>query len=489
MRVVPLPVAAASLCIVLAACAPRTAQVSGEPEKSPEDRFRSDRYIVGRACVAVTGHPGADRLEADQRARAEVAKQLEVKVVQVAEEVQREEQKDEKRTASYRVSVQTREFVDETLKGVRIEDRQRLEDQGIQCSLAVLDRTAMAFQVRETIERDLKETGSQLAGARSARSMGNAAEALRAYSLAMLGAERLAVSGRILLGLGYGPPQGPSRADIQREWVATLEAIRLVPVWGEAQRAKPGAPLPEPFRVAALGLAGEPVPNLPLRVVRAPEGAQIQTGVKTDARGEAGFRAYRLVYSGKALEEVAIGIDWERLLSAEKREKHGEPPWARWEAREIVFTVRMPVPMDYRVGVAVFESGTGRPLKASPIQSSILEGLQRVGFRTLDLFSASSLQARPGPEQARDLLGGKADIVVFADVSWRFSSETSGFTFYRARGVLEGVALATGRTMVTVDEEAKGGGLSHEQALRKALANLAEMLREEIGPALEGVLD
>jgi hypothetical protein len=43
--------------------------------------------------------------------------------------------------------------------------------------------------------------------------------------------------------------------------------------------------------------------------------------------------------------------------------------------------------------------------------------------------------------------------------------------------------------MVTVDAEAKGGGLSDEQALRKAMANLAERLRKEVGPALEGALD
>ena len=305
----------------------------------------------------------------------------------------------------------------------------------------------------------------------------------------MISTERLAVNGKILLGLGYRPPAGPSRAEIQREWIGTLEAIRLVRVGGEAQRATPGGPLPEPFRVAALGPAGEPVPTLPLRVVRAPEGSQIQSGLLTDTRGEAGFQAYRIVSRGNALEEVAIGIDWERLLAVEARTEQGTPPWAGWEAREVVFTVRLPVAMDYRVGVAVFESGTGRPLKDSPVQSSILEGLQRVGFRTLDLFSASSLKERPGPEEARRLLKGRVDIVVLGDVSQRFSSEASGFTFYRARGVLEGVALATGRTMVTVDAEAKGGGLSDEQALRKAMANLAERLREEVGPALEGALD
>jgi hypothetical protein len=167
----------------------------------------------------------------------------------------------------------------------------------------------------------------------------------------------------------------------------------------------------------------------------------------------------------------------------------GTPPWENWDTREVVFTYRVPVPGDYRVGVATFESGRGRPMNASPIQSRVLEGLQQVGFKTLDLLQGVSLEERPSPERAREIFGDAIDFLVVADVSLRFSSETSGLTFYRARGILEGVALATGRTVVNLDLEAKGGGLDHDRAARKALDNLAKTLRTEIGPALECVLE
>jgi hypothetical protein len=128
-------------------------------------------------------------------------------------------------------------------------------------------------------------------------------------------------------------------------------------------------------------------------------------------------------------------------------------------------------------------------LHASPIQSRVLEGLQQAGFKTRDLLAGSSLQERPSPEQARKLFDGKVDFLVVGDVSLRFSSETSGLTFFRARGILEGIAPGTGRTVATLDLEAKGGGLDHDRAARKALDNLAERLRTEIGPALEGALE
>jgi len=97
---------------------------------------------------------------------------------------------------------------------------------------------------------------------------------------------------------------------------------------------------------------------------------------------------------------------WGRLLALRVEPGEGAPLWENWDTRELVFTYRIPVPGDYRVGVAIFESGTGRPLRASPIQSLVLEGLQQTGFKTRDLIAGSALQERPSPEQARKLFDG-----------------------------------------------------------------------------------
>jgi hypothetical protein len=477
------------MCLVLCACATRSGQAPDTAKKPPEERYGTDRTIVGRGCVAVTGEVPADRLRADQAARADVAKQLEVKVIQVVEDMQREDQKDGKRTHAYSVSVRTQEFVDKTLKGIQIEARTRDEEKGIQCSVAVLDKSAMAFQLGKEVERNLRERSEHLAGAESALGAENRADALREYSLAMLSTDRAAVDAKMILGLGYSPPAVPSRAETGQKRTEVLEGIRLVRAGGEAQRGSPGRPLAEPLRVAALGPSGRPVPNLPIRAQRAPEGCDIQVEGQTGMGGEAELWVYRVVSNRRALEEIAIGIDWGRLLALRVEPEEGAPLWQNWDTREVVFTYRIPVPGDYRVGVAIFESGTGRPLRASPIQSLVLEGLQQTGFKTRDLIAGSALQERPSPEQARKLFDGQVDFLVVGDVSLRFSSETSGLTFYRARGTVEGIAPATGRTVVTLDLEAKGGGLDHDRAARKALDNLAKRLRTEIGPALEGALE
>jgi len=477
------------LCLALYACATLSEQSPDAAKKPIEERYNTGRTLVGKGCVAVTEEVSTDRLEADQAARSEVAKQLEVRVIQVVEDMQREEQKDGKATHVYSLSVQTREFVDKTLKGIRIEARTRDEEKGIQCSVAVLDKSAMAFQLRKEVERNLRERSEHLTGAESSLGMANRVDALREYSLAMLSTDRVAVDAKMILDLGYSPPAIPSRAETGQKRAEVLEGIRLVRAGGEAQRGRPGRPLAEALRVGALDPSGRPVPNLPIRAQRTPEGCDIQAEGQTGAGGEAELWVYRVVSNRRALEQISIGIDWGRLLALRVEPGEGAPPWENWDAREVVFTYRIPVPGEYRVGVAIFESGTGRPLRASPIQSRVLEGLQRVGFKTRDLIAGHSLRKRPSLEQARKLFDGQAEYLVVGDVSLRFSSETSGLTFYRARGVVEGIAPATGRTVVTLDVEAKGSGLDHDRAARKALDNLAKRLRDEIGPALEGVLE
>ncbi len=479
----------ACLCLVLGACASGAGRVRGGIERPVTARLQSDTTIIGRGCVALSGEPATDRFKADQAARAEVAKQLEVKVTQAVKDFQREEQTDEQRSHVYSISIQTEEFVQKTLKGVRIEERRRDVEKGFQCSVAVLDKRAMAFQLRKEMKGNLDEIHSHLAGAEDAMRGKNRVEALRAYSLAMLSLDRVAVDAKMILGLGYSPPEIPSRAEIARKWAGVLLGIRLLRAGGEGQRGKPGRGLGEPLRVVALGPSGEPVPNLPLRPVGMPKGCDVQLEAETGTGGEAELRVYRVTSNGRGLEEIEIGIDWERLLAVSLEPGENTAPWEHWDRREVAFTYQMPVPAEFQVGVAIFETGTGRPLRGSPIQSHVLEGLQDTGFKTRDLLEDSSLRKRPSPEEVRKVFKGTVDFLVLGEVSLRPSSETSGLTFYRARGIVAVIAPATGRTVVSLDLEAKGGGLDDDRAARKALSNLAKRLGAEIGPALEGALE
>ncbi len=477
------------LSLLFSGCVSKKGAPEQKTKNPTENRFSARRYIVGKGCVAISDNAAGDQLAADQVARAEIVKQIEVKIVQLVEDIQKEEQQNEKRTASYSVTIQTREMVDKTLKGVKIVDQQRDIAERIQCSTAVLDKMLMASRIKEDIEKVKQEIGAFLFTAEEAEIEGNSLEALRCTALAMLSLDRIAVKAKMLLDLGYGLPEIPSRIEIWKKWKQILEGTQIVPLQGKGQRAKPNRPLPEPLTVHVLDKNRNPLVNLPLTVIRSPQDCQMQTEVLTDDEGKASLQVYLATSSKSGLGEIAIGIDWERLLTSDQLPLPEKNMWKTWDTREAVFTYQLPVPANYRVGVAIFEAGTNRPLLNHPIQNALLEGLQRDGFQTHNVFDLSPFKSKPSPEQASKILADRIDILILGDVSLKFSSQTAEFTFYRARGNLQGIATSDMRTLVTVDIEAKGGGLDDERATHQALRKLAEKMREKIGPAVEKILE
>ncbi len=477
------------LAVLFSGCVSKNTVPSPITKKLNEKQFPTRRYIVGKGCVAISDDAARDRLAADQAARAEIVKQIEVKIVQIVEDIQKEEQQNERRTASYSVKIQTREMVDKTLTGVKIVDQNRDKTEGTQCSTAVLDKMLMASRIKENIEKVKQEIGSYLSTAEEAGKGGDSLDALRCTALAMLSLDRIAVKAKMLLDLGYGLPEIPSRIEIWKKWKLILEGIIINPLQGNVQRAKPNRPLPDSLVVQVLDKNSNPLINLPLTVLRLPQDCQMQTEVLTDKAGKAFFKVFLATSSTSGLGEIAIGIDWERLLTADQLPLPEKNIWKTWDAREAIFTYQLPVPANYRVGVAVFEAGTNRPLVNHPTQNALLEGLQQIGFKTQNIFDLVTFKNKPSPEQACKMLAGKVDILILGDVSLKFSSHTDEFTFYRARSSLEGISTKDMRTLVTVDIEAKGGGLDDERAVHQALRKLAKKMRVIIGPAVEKKLE
>ena len=482
-----------SIVFLASGCAPSGSQVqSYRAEKPLESRYPSRRYIVGHGCASVTDNSERDRHAADQAARAEVAKQIRVKVVQVVEDMQKEEMRDDKIQETYTITIRTRAVVESTLTGVKIVKRELDKERALQCSVAVLDKEAVARGIYEEAAKTRVEVQEYLKNADAARVKGILAEPLRYYTLAVLSLNQMTVKAKLLADIGYDSPQLPSRVEIGNKWIHELQQIRLEQNQGEGQRASPGRPLDVPLIVSAVIMGGSPVANLPLKVLRSPDNCDMQIRTRTDSQGRAAFRVFRAVSTGKALEEIAIGIDWETLLQIEAEP---EAPWKLWDAREVVFTYRVPVPAEYRVGVAVYEYGTGRPLNASPVQAALLEGLQLAGFKTLDLFSmpgtmSEYFKKKPSRADACRRLAGKLDILLLGEVSIAFSSTIQGLDIYRARGNMQGISIAEGRVMTTMDIDAKGRGVDDkERAARDAIGKLSKKLRHTIGPALEKSLD
>jgi len=479
----------ASLSLGLLGCGGATATApDGKGVTRGEGKQGAGRFLEGTGCVTTTADAAADRLSADERARAEVAKQIEVRVVQLVEDFQKEEKAGGEAVQSYAVSVQTQEMVDRNLKGVAIVERTTDPARGITCSRAVLDKAAMAERVREELDRILSETEAHMASAGTAQQEGRHAEALRASTLALLNLGPASVQAGLLRDLGYRPPPVPSGVQVGKRWMEVLQGIRLSAAGGDRQKGRAGSPLPAPLEVRAVHAGGRPVADLPVTILRAPAGIEVQRTARTDESGRAEFLVFRVPQDRKSLQEIVVGLDWDGLLQGEGGERTDAARQA-WDSRETIFTYLLPVPSDYRVGVAVYDQA-GNPMDRTALQSAIQEGLQRAGFVTRDIFSMpgevrQGFLRRPSLPEARRLLEGKVDILVLGDFQQGAPKGSSyDLVFCRSRMIVQGIDLKTGKTLVSVDLNSKGGGLDNDTAVRKSEESLGKILRSEAGERL-----
>jgi len=219
----------------------------------------------------------------------------------------------------------------------------------------------------------------------------------------------------------------------------------------------------------------------------------MQRSARTDASGETSLQVFRVGPGQEAIQRIVVGLDWERLLAG-KGGSPAESAWDRWDARETVLTYRVPIPGDFRVGVAVYDAGTGKVLARSPLESALLEGLQRTGFVTRELSAlpggvAESLGRKPTVEEACRSLRGNLDILLVGDVSVG-APRTSSYelVFCRSGMKIRGIDLSTGRTLLSLEVRGKGGGLDEASAVRKSKEDLGKKLRQEAGRKLADAL-
>ena len=476
-------------------CSSSTQMTSGVAKAQPlQERRSTATELVGTGCVTSTGDAAEDRMAADEAARAEVAKQIEIKVIQQMESIQRELSNGDSAQLYSSVSVTTREMVDTTLKGVQIVDRYSVSGDGTTCSVAVLDKAVLARRIRQELERFAGDASSFLAAAGKADQEGRYTQAIRGYGSALACLGPAAVQEGLLQDLGFSSYPIPSRAETWKKLLRVLESVRLYPASGNLQKARPGRPLENPLIVRAQQDSGAPIAELPLKVLRAPTDIKMQREVRTDAAGMATFMVFDVPRGKQPLQEIAVGLNWPALMQGAGESEAAQDIWQGWDNRETVFSYSLPVPGDYRVAVAVYNSATGRAMAGSSVQAALLNGFQRAGFQTQDIFALpgairQSFSQKPSLQNAKRLLQGRADILVIGDYRMGEPRKSYDFIFCRAQLVAQGIVLDTGRTLVTLDVSAKGGGLDNARAARKAEENLAEKAAAEAGGRLAGAVE
>jgi len=159
---------ALALLIAVAACGAGVKKpdwVRGKSASYPEAR-----YLIGIGLSQATGNPSDDQAQADQNARAELARQVKTRIQSQlnarAEEELNRLGPEEQRRFSQRVRTEVNSSVNIELEGVETAERYFDEKTGTYYALAALDRGKSGALLREKIDELDQQIGSfiELAG-------------------------------------------------------------------------------------------------------------------------------------------------------------------------------------------------------------------------------------------------------------------------------------------------------------------------------------
>lgn len=206
----------------LAACASLSASRPLWIDEQPED-FPNDRFVIGRG-------QGGNSEDAQDRARADLAKTFEVQVQAESTDLQSFRRVDNKEEIEQNSSRRVQTFAKKVLEGVEIARLWRDEQGGETHALAVLERRRAQTVLRSSIAQLDDAMQAQLLHARDKAEdpLKRAAAAARALTLQ---AEREAMqkSLRVLdrSGQGIAAPINPE--DLRLEFEALLANIKISP--------------------------------------------------------------------------------------------------------------------------------------------------------------------------------------------------------------------------------------------------------------------
>ena len=187
-----------SLLIILVhmlSCSGQAKQVQKETQAAPDwidtggiDRFPSDLFITGVGSADVKySDTAAAQAEADSKAIAQVAKQIEVVIQQLSSSFEREVSSGTEEPLSQRdIWEKTAAYVKIKVEGVRIDSRYHDKKNDRMVSLAVLDRMAQGKKISDEITA-LKSNAAAMTmeAERSAKSLEKVHRSVAAYGLAI----------------------------------------------------------------------------------------------------------------------------------------------------------------------------------------------------------------------------------------------------------------------------------------------------------------
>jgi len=226
--------------ILLFICTPIFAQAPKWAETNNHKNYPSSKYLLG---VGIAD----DKTQAVELARADVAKQIQVKIESELETMEQEIGTDEKHTVKSEIVSRTMSIVSETVAGIEIKETTRIK--GKYYALAVLNKQNYLTGLEQNMDDISSATTHYIQSARELVRLGNVFTAIDNYISAQNEIPEFFVKRGLytaLSGKYYGDKNTLSPATIQAEIRALFSGIHINIISGNNQLGRIGALLSAP---------------------------------------------------------------------------------------------------------------------------------------------------------------------------------------------------------------------------------------------------
>jgi hypothetical protein len=478
--------------------APKTQAVPEWVDTGGNKQFPPDLYIAGVGSSDVKyGDTAAAQAEADSKAMAQVAKQIEVVIQQLSSSFEREVSNSTGKSLSQKdIWEKTAAYVKIKVEGVRIENRHYDKVGNRMYSLAVLDRMAQGKLISDEITA-LKSNAEALTreAEKSREIIEKVHRSITAYGLAL---NKLLLALRKNQYLGIIAPQMAHRdipsalSSLQADVTGLMSQFSFETIQGDHQKGIVGGNLPEPLQLRVF-YRKQPVPSIPVMFDFVGGSGNIDRFARSDTDGAVSTTVSNLGPTGEKINKIRALIN-----------VYPSDPAIQKELATVIvpqytqFTYELPPVEEIRIAVHINEYNLGYQQHDSYLKNRIIQSLGDSNLQVMkeipQEFMLDDYDVRGGAKLGEKLkkLSSIADIGIIGEVRATLldTSVSSNLIFARARAVVKIFDLASNTELGNVDVSLKGAGPDRDEAGRRTLEKISspasQAVEKEIRRALFG---
>jgi len=491
------------LCIAIGLIVPGSKAHAQEPPDWAKDLPNLPSlpdYYQGLGVVRSSGDINADWEMAAGQARSEIAKQINVRIVNAVTTTVEEVAFGDSKILVEVFQSTTAQIADATLQGVVVEYWYN-EDDSVYYAYAAFSRKELEQKWAEAMQNAANAAAIHVISAQRAVEDGEIYFALTQYleAIKVVCLAEMWLHKAVLGDLDGTGSSGPILATLQTRFCGLLNKIRFEVVSGDNQAGQRTKPLPKPIvgRILFESAAGRmPIKDaiLAASFLSPAEGVTTEE-IRTDDKGI--FRSDVVdVRAGESINKVRVML---ALKATEALVEKVSNVVECWKNRFLDFSFTLRSRADVKIAMHILENNLDRLSAKSSIQGEIQKRLLGGRYEVVEesrVYGFISPSKFNNAIQSGDYdavvsaLSKLADLVVVGAVKTEpRSNPYEGIFFCSGTADIRVIDTASGQiiTSVAIDDE-KEGGETFELAGRKLLQRLGQRIGDEIKGNIDAML-